>query len=207
MPNISISLVFQKGSTYDFKSFNQSIAYFPDLPGYHSLVDDKYRLIMAYWLTIELEHGRIAPIPEAMDVERESLVYGTTVPQILNQLDRITQDLGLEKIDSFIYRDPQGYTKIRQEAEAEGNAVLASAMRAEISILAKQDRWHEPTVARRTIHSLKEFLATNPHILPGRDPLDTAKWTLWDLEAYDRILADAENRGLKFAFVERNDFN
>jgi hypothetical protein len=51
---------------------------------------------------------------------------------------------------------------------------------------------------------LKEFLATNPHILPGQDPQATSKWALWDLEAYDRILTDLEDQGAKFAFVERN---
>jgi hypothetical protein len=162
---------------------------------------------MAYWLTIELEHGKLAPLPDTMDAAAEGLVYGTTVPQLLNQLDRITQELGVAKIDNFIYKDTKGYTKLLKEAEAEGNAVLASAMRAEIATLAAQTRWHEPSVARQTIHSLKEFLATNPHYLPGRDPQSTTKWTLWDLDAYDRILADVEHRGLKFAFVERNDLN
>jgi hypothetical protein len=159
---------------------------------------------MGYWLTIELEHGKLAPLPTEMDTEGEELAYGTTVPQLLNQLDRITQKLGVEKIDNFIYKDTRGYRQILQEAESEGNAVLASAMRAEIATLAAQPRWHEPTVARQTISSLKEFLAENPTILPGNDPQATAKWTLWDLEAYDRILADVEDKGLKFAFVERN---
>jgi hypothetical protein len=159
---------------------------------------------MAYWLTIELEHGKIAPLPPAMDTEAEGLVYGTTVPQILKQLDRITQDLGVEKIDNFIYKDTRGFSKLLQEAESEGNAVLASAMRAEIDTLAAQPRWHDPTVARKTIHRLKEFLATNPQVLPGRDPHATARWTLWDLEAYDRILTDLETQGIKFAFVERH---
>ncbi len=162
---------------------------------------------MGYWLTIELEHGKLAPLPETMDVAAEGLVYGTTVPQLLNQLDRITQDLGVEKIDNFIYKDPKGYVRILQEAESEGNAVLASAMRAEIACLSAQPRWHEPAVARQTIGSLKEFLAQNPHILPGSDAQATAKWTLWDLEAYDRILADVEDRGLRFAFVERHELN
>jgi hypothetical protein len=159
---------------------------------------------MGYWLTIELEHGKLAPLPTEMDTEGEQLVYGTTVPQLLNQLDRITQKLGVAKIDNFIYKDTRGYRQLLQEAESEGNAVLASAMRAEIATLAAQPRWHEPTVARQTISSLKEFLAENPHILPGNDPQATAKWTLWDLEAYDRILADVQDKGLKFAFVERN---
>ena len=159
---------------------------------------------MAYWLTIELEHGNIAPLPTTMDSQAEGLVYGTTVPQLLKQLDRITHELGVEKIDNYIYKDTTGYSKLLEEAESEGNAVLASAMRAEIDTLAAQPRWHEPNLARQTIHSLKEFLATNPHILPGRDPQATAKWTLWDLEAYDRILTDLEHQGLKFAFVERN---
>ncbi len=162
---------------------------------------------MAYWLTIELEHGKVAPLPTTMDTEAEGLVYGTTVPQLLKQLDRITQDLGVAGLDRFIYKDTHGYKKLLQEAESEGNAVLASAMRAEIDTLASQVRWHEPAVARQTIHSLKEFLATNPHILPGRDPQATAKWTLWDLEAYDRILMDLEQQGGKFAFVERQDLN
>ena len=159
---------------------------------------------MAYWLTIELEHGAIAPLPKTMDARSEGLVYGTTVPQLLSQLDRITKDLGVKKIENFIYKDTKGYRLLLQEAEAEGNAVLASAMRAEIATLATQNRWHEPKVARQTIHSLKEFLAANPATLSSRDPQDTAKWTLWDLEAYDRILGDLECRGLKFAFVERN---
>ncbi len=159
---------------------------------------------MAYWLTIEREHGSIAPLPTTMDVRSEGLVYGTTVPQLLNQLDRITKDLGVKKLNNFIYKDTKGYRMLLQEAEGEGNAVLASAMRAEIAVLATQTRWHEPSAARQTIHSLKEFLAANPAILPGRDPQDTAKWTLWDLEAYDCILDDLECRGLKFAFVERN---
>jgi hypothetical protein len=159
---------------------------------------------MGYWLTIELEHGKLAPLPTEMDTAGEEMVYGTTVPQLLNQLDRITQKLGVAKIDNFIYKDTRGYRQILQEAESEGNAVLASAMRAEIATLAAQPRWHEPTVARQTISSLKEFLAENPHILPGDDAQATAKWTLWDLEAYDRILADVEDKGLKFAFVERN---
>jgi hypothetical protein len=159
---------------------------------------------MAYWLTIELEHGKIAPLPTAMDARSEGLVYGTTVPQLLNQLDRITKDLGVKKLDNFIYKDTKGYRMLLQEAEAEGNAVLASAMRAEIAVLADQTRWHDPNVARQTVYSLKEFLAANPTILSGRDPQDTAKWTLWDLEAYDRILYDLECQGLKFAFVERN---
>jgi hypothetical protein len=159
---------------------------------------------MAYWLTIELEHGKIAPLPTAMDSQAEGLVYGTTVPQLLKQLDRITQKLGVEGIDNFIYKDTTGYSKLLKEAESEGNAVLASAMRAEIATLAAQPRWHEPSSARQTIHSLKEFLVTNPHTLPGRDPQATAKWTLWDLEAYDCILADIETQGVKFAFVERD---
>ncbi len=162
---------------------------------------------MGYWLTIELEHGRLAPLPATMDVDAQGLVYGTTVPQLLNQLDRITQALGVQKIDNFIYKDTTGYRKLLSEAESEGNAVLASAMRAEIDCLAAQPRWHEPKFARQTISSLKEFLATNPHVLPGSDPQATTKWTLWDLEAYDRILADVEDRGSKFAFVERNELN
>jgi hypothetical protein len=162
---------------------------------------------MGYWLTIELEHGKLAPLPATMDAEAEGLVYGTTVPQLLDKLDRITQDLGVAKIDNFIYKDTTGYRRLLKEAEFEGNAVLASAMRAEIACLAAQPRWHEPTVARQTISSLKEFLTTNPHVLPGSDPQATAKWTLWDLEAYDRILADVEDSGLKFAFVERNELN
>jgi hypothetical protein len=159
---------------------------------------------MAYWLTIELEHGKIAPIPAAMDTQAEGLVYGTTVPQLLRQLDRITQDLGVAKIDNFIYKDTRGYRLLLQEAEAEGNAVLASAMRAEIATLATQTRWHEPAIALQTVHSLKEFLSANPHILLAKDPQDTTKWTLWDLEAYDLILTDLEQQGLKFAFVDRN---
>jgi hypothetical protein len=159
---------------------------------------------MAYWLTIELEHGEIAPLPTTMDTQAEGLVYGTTVPQVLKQLDRISQDLGVAKLDNFIYKDTRGYRLLLQEAEAEGNAVLASAMRAEIATLDAQPRWHDPTVALQTIHSLKEFLATNSHTLPGKDPQATAQWTLWDLEAYDRILTDLERQGLKFAFVERN---
>jgi hypothetical protein len=159
---------------------------------------------MAYWLTIELEHGAIAPLPTTMGARSEGLVYGTTVPQLLGQLDRITKDLGVKKLENFIYKDTKGYRLLLQEAEAEGNAVLASAMRAEIAVLATQTRWHEPNVARQTIHSLKEFLAANPAILSSRDPQATAKWTLWDLEAYDRILSDLECQGLKFAFVERN---
>lgn len=162
---------------------------------------------MAYWLTIELEHGRIAPLPTTMDTQAEGLVYGATVPQLLQQLDRITQKLGVERIDNFIYKDTKGYRRLLKEAESEGNAVLASAMRAEIATLTAQPRWHEPTIARRTIHSLKEFLATNPHVLAGKDSQDTAKWTLWDLEAYDRILTDLEIKGMKFAFVERHDRN
>jgi hypothetical protein len=160
---------------------------------------------MAYWLTIELEHGRIAPLPTTMDAHAEGLVYGTTVPQLLKQLDRITQKLGVQGIDHFIYKDTRGYRQLLQEAESEGNAVLASAMRAEIANLAAQPRWHEPKVAQQTIHSLKEFLATNPQTLPGRDPQATANWTLWDLEAYDRILTDLDSQGLKFAFVERSE--
>ena len=159
---------------------------------------------MAYWLTIELEHGSIAPLPADMGAPSAGLVYGTTVPQLLRQLDRITQKLGLARIENFIYKDTKGYRRLLKEAEAEGNAVLASAMRAEISTLAAQPRWHEPTIARQTIHSLKEFLATNPYIFPGKDPQDTAKWTLWDLEAYDRILTDLETRGVRFAFVEHD---
>jgi hypothetical protein len=159
---------------------------------------------MAYWLTIELEHGKIAPIPATMDTKAQGLVYGTTVPQVLRQLDRITQKLGVAKIENFIYKDTKGYRLLLQEAEAEGNAVLASAMRAEIAALSAQTRWHEPTVARQTISSLKEFVATNPQVLPGKDPQATAKWALWDLEAYDRILGDLEQQGRKFAFVERN---
>ena len=156
---------------------------------------------MAYWLTIELEHGRIAPLPATMDISGDSLVYGSTVPNLLNQLDRIAEKLGVAGLDRFIYKDSKGYSAILKEAEAEANAVLASAMRAEISILKERPRWHEPTIARQTIRSLKEFLANNPHVLVGED---NTKWTLWDLEAYDRILADVEARGHKFAFVERN---
>ncbi len=159
---------------------------------------------MAYWLTIELKHGGIAPLPATMGDRKDGLVYGSTVPLLLNQLDRIAQKLGVTGIDRFIYKDPQGYTKLLKEAEAEANAVLASAMRAEISILKEQPRWHEPTVARQTIHSLKEFLATNPHILAGASAEAKVEWALWDLEAYDRILADVEARGIEFAFVERN---
>jgi hypothetical protein len=162
---------------------------------------------MAYWLTIELEHGNIAPLPSTMDTQAEGLVYGTTVPQLLKQLDRITKDLGVAAIDNFIYKDTKGYSKLLKEAESEGNAVLASAMRAEIDALAAQPRWHEPTSARQTIHSLKEFITTNAHVLPGRDPQATAWWTLWDLEAYDRILSDLEHQGAKFAFVERQEQN
>jgi hypothetical protein len=162
---------------------------------------------MAYWLTIELEPGRMAPLPPTMNTEGRSPVYGTTVPQILKQLDRITQALGVQKIDNFIYKDLKGYTKILKEAESEANAVLASAMRAEISVLAAQPRWHQPTVARQTIRALKEFIITNYHVLPGRDPRDTARWIMWDLNAYDQILTDAERQGWKFAFIERENFN
>lgn len=163
---------------------------------------------MTYWLTIEPEFGKVAPLPATMDTQSEGLVYGTTVPQLLKQLDRITQELGVEKIDNFIYKDPQGYSKLLYEAESEGNAVLASAMRSEIAVLATQQRWHEPKVARQTIHSLKAFVATNPQRLPGRDPSVTAKWALWDLEAYDLILVDLETQGRKFAFVDRKpEFN
>lgn len=162
---------------------------------------------MGYWLTIELEQGTLAPLPATMDMEDRGLVYGSTVPQLLSQLDRITQKLGVTRIDDFIYKDTKAFSRLLKEAESEGNAVLASAMRAEIATLEAQPRWHEPSVARQTIISLKEFLATNPDILPGSNPQATTHWTLWDLEAYDQILADVQDRGLKFAFVERNDLN
>jgi hypothetical protein len=162
---------------------------------------------VAYWLTIEQEHGVTAPLPEIMNEDGESQVYGTTVPQLLGTLDRIAQELGLKSIDNFIYKDTKGYRFLLQEAEAEGNAVLASAMRAEIATLAQQTRWHEPAVAKQTIHSLKEFLAANPHILTEKYARDANEWTLWDLEAYERILTELEQRGSKFAFVERNDQN
>ncbi len=162
---------------------------------------------MAYWLTIELEHGKIAPLPATMGNDTEAAVYGTTVPQLLDKLDRIAQELGLARIDNFIYKDPQGYRRLLKEAEAESNAVLASAMRAEIAILEQQTRWHEPAAARRTIRSLKEFLETNPHVLAGNNAPVTHQWTLWDLEAYERILTEVEDRGLKFAFVERHERN
>ena len=51
---------------------------------------------MAYWLTIELEHCRIAPLPTTMDTQAEGLVYGATVPQLLQQLDRILTDLEIK---------------------------------------------------------------------------------------------------------------
>jgi hypothetical protein len=162
---------------------------------------------MAYWLTIELEHGSIAPLPATMNAQGGSRVYGTTVPQILKQLDRFTQTLGVESIDNFIYKDLKGYTKILAEAESEANAVLAAVMRAEISVLTAQPRWHQPAFARRTIVTLKEFVTLNHHVLPGRNPQDTARWILWDLAAYELILADAESQGLKVAFVERENFN
>lgn len=158
---------------------------------------------MAYWLTIERERGDIATLPAEMDTAAESKVYGTTVPQLLKHLDRIAEALGVTQIDRFIYQDPSGYARILKEAEAEHNAVLASAMRAEINFLAEKPRWHEPSAARVTIRSLQEFLATNQQVLPGKDPAATTRWTLWDLEAYDRILADLEDRGCRFAFVDR----
>jgi hypothetical protein len=162
---------------------------------------------VAYWLTIEQEHGRTAPLPATMGDDGESQVYGTTVPQLLGILDRIAQELGLKSIDNFIHKDTKGYAFLLKEAEAEGNAVLASAMRAEIATLAQKPRWHEPAAARQTIHSLKEFLAANPHILTEKYARDATEWTLWDLEAYDRILTELEQHGSKFAFVERNDQN
>jgi hypothetical protein len=162
---------------------------------------------VAYWLTIEREYGVTAPLPATMANDGESQVYGTTVPQLLGTLDRIAQELGLKSIDNFIYKDTKGYRFLLQEAEAEGNAVLASAMRAEIAILAQRSRWHEPAAARETIHSLKEFLAANPHILTEKYARDANEWTLWDLEAYERILTELEEGGSKFAFVERNDQN
>jgi hypothetical protein len=142
-----------------------------------------------------------------MGHDGESQVYGTTVPQLLGTLDRIAQELGLKSIDNFIHKDTKGYRFLLQEAAAEGNAVLASAMRAEIATLAAKPRWHEPAVARQTIHSLKEFLAANPHILTDKYARDANEWTLWDLEAYERILTELEEGGSKFAFVERNDQN
>jgi hypothetical protein len=160
---------------------------------------------MAYWLTIELEHGKIAPLPAAMDTQAEGLVYGTTVPQLLKQLDRIANKLGLEKIEHFIFKDTQGFQKLLREAEAEGNAVLSSAMRAEIASLSTQTRWHEADTARKTIQRLKQVIASNPDILAGTGRSEqTIKWILWDLEAYDRILTELEHQGKKFAFVERN---
>lgn len=162
---------------------------------------------MAYWLTIEQEHGKTAPLPVTMRADGEAQVYGTTVPQLLDTLDRIAQELGLKSIDNFIHKDTKGYAFLLQEAEAEGNTVLASAMRAEIATLAQKPRWHEPAAARQTIHSLKEFLATNPHILTEKYAHDANEWTLWDLEAYERILSELEQHGSKFAFVERNDQN
>jgi hypothetical protein len=158
---------------------------------------------MAYWLTIERERGDIAALPAVMGTASEGKVYGTTVPQILDRLDRIAQELGAVGIDRFIYKDPSGYARILKEAEAEHNAVLASAMRAEIDIISERPRWHEPSSARATVRSLREFLTTNQQALPGKDPAATTRWTLWDLEAYDRILADLEAQGRKFAFVER----
>ncbi len=148
-----------------------------------------------------------APLPATMADDGDAQVYGTTVPQLLGTLDRIAQELGLESIDNFIYKDTRSYAKLLKEAESEGNAVLASAMRAEIAVLAQQPRWHEPARARQTISSLKEFLAANPHILTAKYARDANEWTLWDLEAYDRILAELEQYGEKFAFVERNDLN
>lgn len=172
--------------------------------GYSNLTQIDINSLMAYWLTIELEHGRLAPLPKAMDIAGEALAYGTTVPHLLARLGEIARQLGLPPLDRFIYKDPTGFAKIQAEAEAEANAVLASAMRAEISLIAERPRWHEPAAARQTISSLKEFLATNPHLVASPDPEVTAQWTLWDLEAYERILAEIEAQGIKFAFVEHN---
>jgi hypothetical protein len=160
---------------------------------------------MAYWLTIELEHGKIAPLPAAMDLQAEGLVYGTTVPQLLKQLDRIAEKLGLAKIEHFIFRDTKGFQQLLQEAEAEGNAVLSSAMRAEIANLSTQTRWHQADTARKTIQRLKQVIASNPDLLAGTTHSEqTIDWILWDLEAYNLILTELEQQGKKFAFVERN---
>jgi hypothetical protein len=160
---------------------------------------------MAYWLTIELEHGKIAPLPAAMDNQAEGLVYGATVPQLLNQLDRIADKLGLARIEHFIFRDTRSFKQLLQEAESEGNAVLSSAMRAEIASLATQTRWHEANIAKKTIQRLKQVITSNPDILSGTTNSEqTIDWILWDLEAYDLILTELEQQGKKFAFVERN---
>jgi hypothetical protein len=159
---------------------------------------------MSSWLTIATKTGGVVPIPETMDPEQAGLAYGTTVPQLLDRLDRIAQHLGVNKLEQFIAKNPRGFTSILKEAEREGNAVLASAMRAELSCINDRARWHEPESARATISSLKEFLASNPNVLTQENSDLATEWTLWDLEAYDRILASIEEQGEKFAFVERN---
>jgi hypothetical protein len=159
---------------------------------------------MASWLTIEIQNRGIASIPPAMDPEGEGFAYGTTVPQEIDRLNRIATRLGVPTLDRFIAKNTRGFQMLLQEAEAEGNAVLASAMRAQLSCINETPRWHEPETARVTINSLKEFITDTPEVIPNDEDRSTPQWVLWDLDAYDRILADLAAKDLKFAFVERN---
>jgi hypothetical protein len=155
---------------------------------------------MAFWLTIKAQHGGIASIPATMDPDGEGLAYGTTIPNEIDRLNAIAKQLGVTSLDRFISKNPRGFQLILTEAEAEGNAVLASVMRAELSCINERPRWHEPEAARETIGSIKAFITNNPDTPIVRD----RHWILWDLEAYDRILAELAADGDKFAFIQQN---
>ncbi|AFY71429.1 hypothetical protein Pse7367_3181 [Thalassoporum mexicanum PCC 7367] len=162
-------------------------------------------------MIIELENQGAASIPSEMDPDGQGFVYGNAVFSSLSTIDAIARERGLSPLGAFMFEDAMLFADVLEDAleadeKSQSNEELEQAIAAKIQQVSnkpEQDRWYDPAECLATVRKMRVYIHVDNHKeIEDRffkDP-QLAIALLWDLEAYERILAYAESQNTRFAF-------
>jgi hypothetical protein len=162
-------------------------------------------------MIIELENQGAASIPPEMDPEDQGFVYGAAIFSSLSTVDSLAREQGLAPLGNFLFEDAMFFADVLEDAleadeKSASNEELEQAIAAKIQQVSdkpEQDRWYDPADCLKTVRQLRVYIHVDNHKeLEDRIFKDTqlAIALLWDLEAYERILAQAAAENTRFAF-------
>jgi hypothetical protein len=162
-------------------------------------------------MIIELENQGAAPIPSEMDPDQQGFVYGEAIFSSLSTVDAIARERGLPPLGGFMFEDAMLFADVLEDAleddeKSRSDEELEQAIAAKIQQVSdkpEQDRWYEPADCLATVRKMRVYIHVDNHKeMAERLFKDTqlAIALLWDLEAYERILAQAQAQNTKFAF-------
>jgi hypothetical protein len=154
------------------------------------------------YMTILLENGKYADLPPELDPSGE-LVYGNAAVYYLEPLSVLAAALGLKDLQSFIVEDPEDYAEALEGLAAEGAQEVLADVQRRAAEAQQQAQWYPPAEALPTVRGLIAHLTTHPEAAASQpDPSFAAnrEAVLWDLRAYEQILEEAQQQGLRFNF-------